>query len=433
MGLFVRHKKFLDLRCVGVACALAACAILAGCSASGGPSSDGVIDFGALGTPAAAAEAQAEEPKDFTEASVDVANQVYTGFELTPAVTVELGGKTLSEGRDYTLRYEDNVDAGEAHVIVTGTGDYTGSIGAAFDIEPHPQGWDTVDGTLYYYTEDGERSADNFVPGNDGTWYYVGSDGRPVSDEWIASSGHYFRIGADGHPQTNSWASFNGEYYYLNDLGSSVHNEALAYQGSLYYLDAAGHPLANSWLELNGKTYYFGADGAAVTGLATIEGDAYIFNDDGSLRHISNDERLDRLVCKIIRDHTGFDARAAYDYVAYSFTYLTGSTDAGFANWEEHYALGLLDAGEGNCYGFSSLLHFLYNAMGYDSKTIDGLCSSRRNGGYYHHCWVEVYLDGETFVCDPVLEVAYYYSGIYSYFITYADNRAATCWCVYVV
>lgn len=62
----------------------------------------------------------------------------YTGFDVTPKPTVTIGSKTLVEGKDYTVSYSDNLDAGTATVTVKGKGIYTGSSSAAFRITPAP-------------------------------------------------------------------------------------------------------------------------------------------------------------------------------------------------------------------------------------------------------------------------------------------------------
>ena len=48
--------------------------------------------------------------------------------------TVVYDGKTLKENKDYTLSYEDNVNAGTARVIVTGKGKYARSTKVTFKI-----------------------------------------------------------------------------------------------------------------------------------------------------------------------------------------------------------------------------------------------------------------------------------------------------------
>lgn len=59
----------------------------------------------------------------------------YTGEEIKPGVTVSLGGKTLIEGEDYSVVYQDNIKKGTGKVIVLGEGIYKGSVVRTFVIE----------------------------------------------------------------------------------------------------------------------------------------------------------------------------------------------------------------------------------------------------------------------------------------------------------
>ena len=69
--------------------------------------------------PAGAAK---KEPTSFRHASVTVklayTQTVYSGKAKTPAVTVKHDGRVLEEGKHYTVRYKDNVDVGDATVII---------------------------------------------------------------------------------------------------------------------------------------------------------------------------------------------------------------------------------------------------------------------------------------------------------------------------
>ncbi len=58
----------------------------------------------------------------------------YTGTAKTPSVTVKDGSKTLTKNTDYTVRYENNVSVGTGKAIVSGTGNYTGSVTKTFTI-----------------------------------------------------------------------------------------------------------------------------------------------------------------------------------------------------------------------------------------------------------------------------------------------------------
>jgi len=59
----------------------------------------------------------------------------YTGRACTPTVTVKRNyAATLVNGRDYTVKYEDNIKAGTGRVIITGKGAYSGTMTLEFKI-----------------------------------------------------------------------------------------------------------------------------------------------------------------------------------------------------------------------------------------------------------------------------------------------------------
>jgi len=57
---------------------------------------------------------------------------IYTGEEQQPEVVVRDVRETLVRGRDYTVSYSDNVNAGQAQFTVTGIGTYQGELTAYF-------------------------------------------------------------------------------------------------------------------------------------------------------------------------------------------------------------------------------------------------------------------------------------------------------------
>lgn len=66
--------------------------------------------------------------------SVDMSNTTYTGADIKPQVTVKHGTKTLVEGTDYIVSYQNNVNIGTAKAIVTGKNNYTGTVEKTFTI-----------------------------------------------------------------------------------------------------------------------------------------------------------------------------------------------------------------------------------------------------------------------------------------------------------
>lgn len=59
---------------------------------------------------------------------------VHTGTAITPKITLMDGTTTLIEETDYTLDYENNVALGNAKIIITGIGNYEGTLNQEFTI-----------------------------------------------------------------------------------------------------------------------------------------------------------------------------------------------------------------------------------------------------------------------------------------------------------
>ena len=66
----------------------------------------------------------------------DIAAQTYTGSPIVPELTVKDGKTALSKDTDYTVEYQNNLNAGTATVTVTGKGNYSDSVSKTFTIEP---------------------------------------------------------------------------------------------------------------------------------------------------------------------------------------------------------------------------------------------------------------------------------------------------------
>jgi surface protein len=60
----------------------------------------------------------------------------FTGSEICPDITLKVGETTLRLGKDYTVEYTNNVNAGKGKIILTGCGGYTGTVKKTFTIQP---------------------------------------------------------------------------------------------------------------------------------------------------------------------------------------------------------------------------------------------------------------------------------------------------------
>lgn len=80
-------------------------------------------------------------------------NFVYTGrAQKLSSLVVTLGNTALKAGVDYTVAYRNNVNVGVASVVITGTGEYTGTKTASFTILPKPTTLKSVKGAKKKFT-----------------------------------------------------------------------------------------------------------------------------------------------------------------------------------------------------------------------------------------------------------------------------------------
>ena len=76
-------------------------------------------------------------PRSLDGANVQsVDSQTWSGSALTPVPVVRFGNRTLVNGQDFDLAYENNKDVGTARFVITGKGNYTGAIDGEFVIAP---------------------------------------------------------------------------------------------------------------------------------------------------------------------------------------------------------------------------------------------------------------------------------------------------------
>lgn len=74
--------------------------------------------------------------KNNTTASTYYKEYQYVGKAITPALTVKYNNKKLVKDVDYTVKYSNNVNAGNAKAVITGKGKYSGSYTKTYKIVP---------------------------------------------------------------------------------------------------------------------------------------------------------------------------------------------------------------------------------------------------------------------------------------------------------
>lgn len=85
-------------------------------------------------------------PKALTAENIaEISSQSFNGLPFEPVLTVKDGDTALVKDTDYTVVYENNVNAGTAKALVTFTGNYSGNAEKTFTIAPKPIVGDIAD------------------------------------------------------------------------------------------------------------------------------------------------------------------------------------------------------------------------------------------------------------------------------------------------
>jgi Bacterial Ig-like domain (group 2)./Fibronectin type III domain. len=186
-------------------------------------------------------------PSDIKDAKVTLeqTEYPYDGTDKTPAVTVELNGKTLVLNMDYIVSYKDNTHPGTATVTVTGKVGYTGSQTKTFRITGDDEN-NSGGGT------DGSGSDGN---GNGSGGNPGGSDGTPGGNGGIPGGNDGTPGGSGGNSGGGSDSGTGGNTVSRGNLSKATIKLS---QTSYTYDGKAKTPAAT--VVLNGKTLVSSTD-----------------------------------------------------------------------------------------------------------------------------------------------------------------------------
>ena len=176
---------------------------------------------------------------DISGATVTVAttSYMYDGTAQQPAVTVTLGGTTLTKGTDYDVYYADSINAGTGKITIVGTRTYKGTnTSAVYTIN-------RIAGSVSYATTSIDKTTieeaftNELTKTGDGTVSYSSSD--PTVATVNTTSGQVTIVGAgqtviqvtvaDG---TNYTYATNTATYTLNVTNAAMNVTASGYDGA---------------------------------------------------------------------------------------------------------------------------------------------------------------------------------------------------------
>ena len=169
---------------------------------------------------------------------------------------------------------------------------------------------------------------------------------------------------------------------------------------------ATGFHLIDGWL------YYYDANTGSFAVNTSVG--SFTFNSQGHFT--SGSDELDQRLHEIVLAHTNDSMtqeqklRALYVYTRDSFTYLRRPAyEFGATGWMQTDALNMLQTGYGNCYSYASVFWYLARWLGYDARIYSGTVG----WNYAPHAWVEITMDGTSYIYDTELEMAYHRRGRY--------------------
>ena len=146
-----------------------------------------------------------------------------------------------------------------------------------------PNTFKNINGSTYYYDENGNLYRNQFYS-NWGRTYYFDNDGARWDNRYMVRWGRAYYFGNDGALLQNQLRSINGINYWINSQGViPLRNQFLtANENQLYYFDGNGDLVVNKFYHNWGHTYYFGPDGARYTDqFLNKDGKVYYFDNQG--------------------------------------------------------------------------------------------------------------------------------------------------------
>lgn len=206
----------------------------------------------------------------------------------------------------------------------------------------------------------------------------------------------------------------DGTAYLVKPDGSVDLSPGLRQTGNSWCLisDDNGKVFADGAIHLVNGSPVFCTDG----GTLLQNGEWHGFHFDANGRYTSGDAELDRFVEEVIQKETNagmsqMEKLYACNCVIRNFSYLgrneayPDSVKAMPHQDAVEFAKKIFETGKGDCYNFAAAYYFCAKRLGLDATAVIGRCAYVRWGpDAYPHAWLEIPLDGGTFLFDAQIE-----------------------------
>ena len=268
-------------------------------------------------------------------------------------------------------------------------------------------------------------------------WYYLDAseNGKMVDGKWKLIDGKWYHFYSGGVMETG-WTGQTGAWYHLNENGA-METGWLKQNNNWYYLDPArgGKMVASEWMLIDGRWYHFYGGGGMETGWTKQNGNWYHLNANGAMETgwiIMNDDwyylypagnssgapegamAVDTVIngyvvapdgvyneayqgAYNVLNQVGWNLRAAYNWSA-NLPYVNYSNDP--SPGSKNFAIHGFKTKTGDCYVMAGTFYYMAKLLGYDAHQIAGYVPLR-SGNMGVHSWVEIDINGSTYVFDP--------------------------------
>ena len=217
---------------------------------------------------------------------------VYDGQAKRPGAVVTLNGTVLKEGEDYSLTFENNINAGTAYAVLTGQGQYADSVRIPFTINPITIQVEGISFNNKYVTYDGKTHTieiEGNVPAGVKVEYEnnsgVHARAYNATARLVAIDPNYIvapeqsvykanliinkaRINMDNVKLTNKTVTYNGQKQSLKLEGTIPSNVKVVYSGN--DVINAGRYIVKARLQCTNPNYYIDEDDSVYQGILTI-------------------------------------------------------------------------------------------------------------------------------------------------------------------
>lgn len=266
------------------------------------------------------------------------------------------------------------------------------------DVKLEP-GWNFIDGKKYYADANGKITT-GWVK-DENSWYYLQTEKECPKTPGAMKTG---------------WFTQNNNWYYLDPArgGKMVASEWMLIDGRWYHFYGGGG-METGWTKQNGNWYHLNANGAMETGWIIMNDDWYYLYPAGNSSVAPEGAMAVNTVINgyvvapdgvyneayqgayNVLNRVGWNLWAAYNWSA-NLPYVNYSNDP--SPGSKNFAVHGFKTKTGDCYVMAGTFYYMAKLLGYDAHQIAGYVPLR-SGNMGVHSWVEIDMNGSTYVFDP--------------------------------